>query len=108
MFYQTYRTLQHTEELEQIPVEQVIGCQGQAGSGSMSESPLLAGLIWRGLARPAIAGFGIEVAADCALIDAEGRAQDRLLAVGPLTIGTFLETVAIPTPGHRRAIRLFG
>lgn len=84
------------EEPQQIHADHVIDCRGQAGPGSMSESPLLTGLIRRGVSRPAIAGLGIEVAANCAVIDAKGLAQDRLFAVGPPTIGTFWETVAIP------------
>ncbi len=85
-----------SQRVEAIAAEHLIDCRGQGGGGGMAENPLLAGLVAAGLAQRGFAGLGLAVTADCAVIDAEGRASDRLHAVGPLTLGTFWEIIAIP------------
>lgn len=41
-------------------------------------------------------GTGIDVSADCAIIDGNGFPSHRLFAVGPLTRAAFWEMIAIP------------
>ena len=82
--------------MEAIPARHVIDCRGQGGSGGMAQNPLLAGLVKSGLAQNGFAGMDLAVAPDGAVIDARGRASTRLYAVGPPTMGTFWEIIAIP------------
>jgi uncharacterized NAD(P)/FAD-binding protein YdhS len=55
-----------------------------------------AGLLATGRARLDPLRVGIEVAADCAVIDADGRLSERLHAVGPVSRAAFWEITAIP------------
>jgi uncharacterized NAD(P)/FAD-binding protein YdhS len=59
-------------------------------------NPLVRSLLKQGLAFPDPFGLGLRVARDLRLIRADGRANDRLFAVGPVTKGTFWETTAVP------------
>ena len=74
----------------------VYECRGRAADVSHSENPLLLDLLRTGAVQPDVLGLGLSVTADCALLDAEGHASERLYAIGPITSGTFWEIVAIP------------
>ena len=71
-------------------------CRGRAADVTRSENPLLLDLLDRGTARPDALGLGLAVSDDCALLDHQGRASERIYAMGPVTSGTFWEIVAIP------------
>ena len=62
----------------------------------MSANPLVAQLLAEGMARVDPLGIGLDVDDDCALIDAGGRASDRLFAVGPMSQAAFWEAIAVP------------
>lgn len=85
----------------------VFECRGRAADVSRSESPFLRSLLGDGWARPDALGLGLDVTEGCALVDADGRASDRLHATGPITAGTFWEIVAIPDI-RAQAARLAG
>jgi len=53
-------------------------------------------LIARGDGRPDPLGIGLDVDADCHVLDGQGAPHPRLFALGPLTRGTFFEIEAIP------------
>jgi uncharacterized NAD(P)/FAD-binding protein YdhS len=53
-------------------------------------------LFKQGLARVDPLHIGIDVAANCAIVDRDGLASPRLFAVGPLTRAAFWEIIAIP------------
>jgi uncharacterized NAD(P)/FAD-binding protein YdhS len=74
----------------------IVNCTGPGGDLLRSANPLLRGLAESGAIRPDAARLGIDVDGQCRTINAEGEAQDRLLAVGPLTRGTFWEITAVP------------
>jgi uncharacterized NAD(P)/FAD-binding protein YdhS len=76
--------------------QRLINCTGPRGDPSRSEDPLLRGLIAAGVARPDRHRLGLDVDARRRVLDAEGRAQPRLFAMGPLTRGAFWEIVAVP------------
>ena len=57
---------------------------------------MLRALIGNGIARADALGLGLDVGHDCAVIDAAGRASDRIFALGPLTRGAFFEIEAVP------------
>lgn len=74
----------------------LIDCRGQSRDVHRTANPLLRNLLESGAARPDELGLGIDVANSGAVVDAHGRHSARLFALGPVTIGTFWESVAIP------------
>lgn len=92
---------------EVLDAAAVFECRGRAADVSHSENPFLRSLLGGGWARPDALGLGLDVTQGCALIDAAGRASDRLFATGPVTAGTFWEIVAIPDI-RQQAARLAG
>jgi uncharacterized NAD(P)/FAD-binding protein YdhS len=74
----------------------LLNCAGPTLDFRGVRNPLVRGLLKQGLAFPDPLGLGLRVARDLRLIRADGRANDRLFAVGPITKGTSWETTAVP------------
>ena len=85
-----------TGRAERLHVRRIVNCTGPLGDLSHTREPLLRALVDRGAIRPDAARLGIDVDRDAAVIDADGRADPRLFAVGPMTRGAFWEIVAVP------------
>lgn len=85
-----------TEDLRTEIFRRIINCTGPQGDVLKSANPLLRDLRAKGLIRPDRHHMGIDVTAQCEVIDGEGRADQRILALGPMTRGTFWEVVAVP------------
>ncbi len=83
-------------EIETVEVSRIIECKGVISDPSATRNPLVRSLLDQGLARPDPLHIGLDVNADCALVDASGKASQRLLAVGPVTRAAFWEILAIP------------
>ncbi len=79
-----------------ITVQRVVNCTGPQGDLTRTTDPLLAALVARGTIRPDGAHLGIDVDASAATIAVDGTANERLLALGPMTRGAFWEIVAVP------------
>lgn len=79
-----------------IDVRRIVNATGPQGNVERSEQPLIQRLLARGMIRPDPLRIGIDVTTQSEVIDAAGRVQDRLLALGPMTRGTFWEIVAVP------------
>jgi uncharacterized NAD(P)/FAD-binding protein YdhS len=79
-----------------IDVRRIVNATGPQGNVLRSEQPLLRRLLERGLIRPDPLQIGIDVTTQSEVIDAQGQVLDRLLALGPMTRGTFWEIVAVP------------
>lgn len=79
-----------------LKVARVINCTGPAGNLEKTQSPLLADLLERGLARPDACHLGLDVDPDCHVIGADGIANQNLLAIGPMSRGAFWEITAVP------------
>lgn len=77
-------------------VARVYDCGGISVDVEQSSNPAIRALLARGSIRPDPLHIGLEVDPDCRTIDCSGSPSDRLLAVGPLTRGTFFEIEAIP------------
>lgn len=77
-------------------VARVYDCGGISVDVEQSSNPTIRALLARGDIRPDPLHIGLEVDPDCRTIGADGSPSDRLLAVGPLTRGTFFEIEAIP------------
>ncbi|MDX8467718.1 FAD/NAD(P)-binding protein [Mesorhizobium sp. VK23B] len=100
-----------TQALETLEVARIYDCMGIARDISRTSNSLLRSLVERGLARPDPLRLGLDVTARCELIAADGTVSSKLLAVGPLTRGTFFEIDAIPdirVQCARLAKQLFG
>ena len=77
-------------------VARVYDCGGISVDVEQSTNPAIQSLLARGDIRPDSLHIGLEVDPECRTIDRFGTPSDRLLAVGPLTRGTFFEIEAIP------------
>ncbi|WFP63750.1 MULTISPECIES: FAD/NAD(P)-binding protein [unclassified Mesorhizobium] len=85
-----------TQAQERLEVARIYDCMGIARDISKTSNGLVRSLVERGLARPDPLRLGLDVTARCELIAADGTVSSKLLAVGPLTRGTFFEIDAIP------------
>ena len=79
-----------------LDIRRVINCTGPLGQLGDATDPLLQGLLADGLARADPTGLGLDVDSESRLIGADGLANTRLFALGPLTRGAFWEIVAVP------------
>ena len=79
-----------------LHVRRVINCTGPLGDLLRSTDPLLRALRERGDARPDVLHLGIDVDQQSRTINAVGRSNDWLYALGPMTRGAFWEIVAVP------------
>ncbi|TIV98580.1 MAG: FAD-dependent oxidoreductase [Mesorhizobium sp.] len=85
-----------TQALETLEVARIYDCMGIARDISRTSNGVVRSLVERALARPDPLRLGLDVTAGCELIAADGTVSSKLLAVGPLTRGTFFEIDAIP------------
>lgn len=79
-----------------LDTRRVVNCTGPQGDLGRSTDPLLRRLVERGSIRPDAARLGIDVDGDARTVAADGRANDWLFALGPMTRGAFWEIVAVP------------
>lgn len=86
----------HTKETEKIDVGLVVDCTGILSDVAKTGGRILSSLIEAGHARPDPLRIGLDVTADCAMVDSEGRHSTKLYAAGPITRGTFFEIDAVP------------
>ncbi|MDX8495954.1 FAD/NAD(P)-binding protein [Mesorhizobium sp. VK22B] len=85
-----------TQALETLEVARIYDCMGIARDISKTSNGVVRSLVERGLARPDPLRLGLDVTARCELIATDGTVSSKILAVGPLTRGTFFEIDAIP------------
>ena len=91
----TFRRRYH-DETESIRVARIYDCKGVARDWTKCASPLVRSLLERRVARTDPLHISLDVTTDCALIDGDGLASQRLYAIGPLSRGTFFEIEAVP------------
>jgi len=84
------------EKTETIFVERVVNCTGPSSDVRRVRDPLLDALLARGLMTPDANRLGVEVSAECALLDAEGAPSATIFLVGPLLKARFWEATAVP------------
>ncbi|RWE18716.1 MAG: FAD-dependent oxidoreductase, partial [Mesorhizobium sp.] len=85
-----------TQALETLKAARIYDCMGIARDISKTSNGVVRSLVERGLARPDPLHLGLDVTANCELVAADGTVSSKILAVGPLTRGTFFEIDAIP------------
>lgn len=81
---------------ETMTVQRIVNCTGPLGDLARTDEPLLQKLAARGVIRPDAAHLGIDVDNQGQTIDAGGRPNGNLYALGPMTRGAFWEIVAVP------------
>lgn len=86
----------HTQQLERFDVTRIYDCTGIVRDISTTSNSVVRSLVDRGLARPDPLRLGLDVTANCEVIAGDGTVSAKILAVGPLTRGTFFEIDAIP------------
>ncbi len=79
-----------------LAVRRIVNCTGPQGDLLASDEPLLKTMLRSGLIRPDPLRIGIDVDDLSRVIDRDGKVQDWLMALGPITRGAFWEIVAIP------------
>ena len=84
------------DEIATLRVRRIINATGPQGDLPRTEEALLRRLLDRGLIRPDPLRIGIDVTQQSEVVDAGGEAHPTLLALGPMTRGTFWEIVAVP------------
>lgn len=77
-------------------VARIYDCTGIVRSVAEGSNAALHSLLDRGFARTDTSGIGLDVSPACSVVTADGEAQERLYAIGPLTRGAFFEIDAIP------------
>jgi uncharacterized NAD(P)/FAD-binding protein YdhS len=84
------------QTIETLDVARIISCKGVTSDPAKNANPLVESLFAQHLARADPLRIGLDVDADGALIDAEGRASERLFAIGPMSQAAFWEITAVP------------
>lgn len=88
--------LRGSDAVESLRVKRVVNCTGPEGDIANVGEPLLNRLLAAGLIRQDPLRVGIDVDAQCRAIGADGVASCFLSVIGPVTKGTFWESVAVP------------
>lgn len=84
------------EEATEMEVGTVVNCTGPQSDTRRLQEPLLRRLREDGLIAPDALGLGLQTDERYALIDAQGRASDRLHYVGPFLRASHFEATAVP------------
>ena len=85
-----------SEALVRLEVSRIVSCRGLTSDPRRSSNPLVAQLVDEGIARADPLGIGLDVDNDCAVVGANGRASERIFAVGPMSQAAFWESIAVP------------
>lgn len=85
-----------TNAAETMTFARIVSCVGPEGDIACSSDPLVRNLAEQGLVRPDPHRVGLDVDHLGRVHDAQGKPQDRLFAVGPMTKGEAWEIVAVP------------
>jgi uncharacterized NAD(P)/FAD-binding protein YdhS len=81
--------------VERLGVDLVVNCTGPVGHSSQPDA-LVSALLGAGRARPGPLGLGLATGPTGALLDARGRASERLWTLGPVRRGDAWESTAVP------------
>jgi len=84
------------DEIATLTVKRIINCTGPLGDLLKCDDPLILGLLSQGVLRLDQLKLGIDVDAQSRALDATGRIQDDMLAIGPMARGEAWETIAVP------------
>jgi uncharacterized NAD(P)/FAD-binding protein YdhS len=80
---------------ERLQVDLVVNCTGPPGHAAHADA-LVGALLQAGLAQPGPLGLGLATDDEGRVLDARGRAQTALWAMGPVRRGDLWESTAVP------------
>jgi uncharacterized NAD(P)/FAD-binding protein YdhS len=83
-----------SDRIESVQAARIVNCTGPELDISRAGEPLLDALLAAGRIRADPYRLGIDVDAQCRTLDAEGVPSDWLYTLGPMTRGTFWESIA--------------
>lgn len=86
-----------------IEVAAVVNCTGSNLDLTRSTEPLIQQMLTEGLARAHPTGLGFDLDDSARVLDARGQTQGSLYAIGPITVGSFWESTAVPEIRARAA-----
>jgi uncharacterized NAD(P)/FAD-binding protein YdhS len=86
-----------------LDVAAIVNCTGSNLDLTRSNDPLIQQLLTEGLARAHPTGLGLDLDQDARVLDARGQVQGSLYAIGPITVGSFWESTAVPEIRARAA-----
>jgi uncharacterized NAD(P)/FAD-binding protein YdhS len=84
------------DALATIEAARVVNCAGPGADYDRIADPLIRSLLNLGIIRPDPLRLGLDVTANCALLNSDGAISRRLFAIGPVTKGAFWEMTAVP------------
>lgn len=84
------------QEIERLRVARIVNCTGPEADVAHVGEPLLDALLGSGRIRQDPLSIGVDVDGECRAIGADGQASETLSVIGPVTRGTFWESVAVP------------
>jgi uncharacterized NAD(P)/FAD-binding protein YdhS len=82
--------------VETLRVARIVNCTGPEIDIVRAGEPLLDALLAAGRIRPDPLRVGLDVDADCRALGPDGQPSETLSAIGPITRGSFWESVAVP------------
>lgn len=86
-----------------LEVSAIVNCTGANLDLTRSADPLIQQMLSEGLARAHTTGLGFDLDEDARVLDARGQSQGSLYALGPITVGSFWESTAVPEIRARAA-----
>lgn len=86
-----------------LEVSAIVNCTGANLDLTRSADPLIQQMLSEGLARAHATGLGFDLDEDARVLDARGQSQGSLYALGPITVGSFWESTAVPEIRARAA-----
>lgn len=85
-----------SEAISRIEVRRIVNCTGPGGDLTRTPEPLLRRLTEAGVIRPDALRLGLEIDGQAQVVGRDNKPNPRLLALGPMTRGTFWEITAVP------------
>jgi uncharacterized NAD(P)/FAD-binding protein YdhS len=79
-----------------LDVAAVVNCTGSNLDLTRSTDPLIQQMLSEGLARTHPTGLGFDLDEEARVLDARGKVQGSVYAIGPITAGAFWESTAVP------------
>jgi uncharacterized NAD(P)/FAD-binding protein YdhS len=86
-----------------LEVAAIVNCTGANLDLTRSTEPLIQQMLTEGLARAHPTGLGFDLDDNAHVLDARGQVQGSLYALGPISVGSFWESTAVPEIRTRAA-----
>jgi uncharacterized NAD(P)/FAD-binding protein YdhS len=101
--YEIYHRQRGSLVRHRLEVAAVVNCTGANLDLTRSHNPLIQQMLSEGVARAHANGLGFDLDHDARVLDARGQVQGSLYALGPITVGAFWESTAVPEIRARAA-----